>query len=86
MNEKLDDYFPLCKQYNSDLFNEVQHCYLIMTEVSNKMNVPLEEMLEFFYKGKLKLELIKEQEEVLQNYGCERNETLQEVQQDDGRG
>lgn len=65
--EDLEKSFPLCKECNPALYEEVCQHMLIMMEVSKRMGVPLEELLEFFYKGKLKLEVIKEQEEVLSN-------------------
>lgn len=63
--EGLEKEFPLCKECNPALYEEVCQHMLIMREVSNRMGVPLEELIEFFYKGKLKLDVIKEQEEVL---------------------
>ena len=64
----LQEMFPLCQEHNPELFEEVRHHVMVMEEVSNKMSIPLEELIEFFYKGKLKLECIQEQEEVLRKY------------------
>lgn len=64
----LQEMFPLCQEHNPELFEEVHHHVMVMEEVSNKMSIPLEELIEFFYKGKLKLECIQEQEEVLRKY------------------
>lgn len=72
----IEEKFPMCKEHNPALFEEVAHSLLIMCEVSEKMNVPMEEMMEFFYKGKLKLDLIKEQEEELEKYGRKENSVL----------
>ena len=67
--ESLKELYPCCYESNKGLFDEVAHHILIMQEVSCKMGVPLEELIEFFYKGKLKLDCINEQEEVLKQYG-----------------
>lgn len=63
--EELEEAFPLCKNHNEELYRDVLHHYKVMLEVSTRMNIPVEELMDFFYKGKLKMEFIKEQEEVL---------------------
>ena len=64
----LESLFPNCREHQTALYQEVEHQYMVMEEVSRKMSIPVEELIEFFYKGKLKLEALKEQEEVLKNY------------------
>ena len=67
----MDDFeklFPLCKEYNPKLYEEALHHFLVMKGVSEKIGIPLEELVDFFYKGKLRFEVIKQQEEVLQEY------------------
>lgn len=74
--ENLEKVFPLCREHNPELFEEVSQSILIMTEVSGRLKIPLCELIEFFYKGKLKIELIKEQEEALKNYEQRRDSLL----------
>lgn len=74
--------FPCCKECNPELYEEVCQHVLIMTEVSKRISIPLDELIEFFYKGKLKLEVIKEQEEVLNR--VKGNNILPEVQKNNG--
>lgn len=78
----MNDY-PLCRKYNPELYEEVVMHNMIMEEVAKKMNVPLEELVEFFYKGKIKLELINEQEEVLKNHE-QGNTVLRKMSEDNG--
>lgn len=68
--------FPLCRIHNPELYDEVASHIMIMDEVAKKMNVPVEELMEFFYKGKLKLDLINKQEEVLKNYEQRQGDTI----------
>ena len=78
--------FPLCKKYNRKLYDETLHHYLVIQGVSDKMGVPIEELIEFCYKCKLRLELIQNQEEVLKEYGSgEHNTVLRKVSKDNGR-
>lgn len=62
---KLASQYPLCKKSNPELFYDVCQYSLIIYDVAERVQVPMEELIEFFYKGKIKLDLIKEQEEVL---------------------
>lgn len=66
--KEFEKLFPLCKEYNPELYNETLHHFLVMREVSEKISIPLDELIQFFYKGKLRLDVIKEQEEVLKDY------------------
>ena len=66
--ERLKIQYPMCAEHNKVLFNEMVHHSLIMENAAESLGVPVSELIDFFYKGKLKLELIKEQEEVLQEY------------------
>lgn len=68
--------FPLCQEYNVELFCEVSHHMLIMQNAADKLEVPLEELIEFFYKGKIKLDTIREQEEVLRKHGGQKYDIL----------
>ena len=78
--------FPLCKEHNRKLYDETLHHYLVIQGVSEKIGVPIEELIEFCYKCKLRLELIQDQEEVLKEYGdSEHNTLLWEVSKDNGR-
>lgn len=71
--KEIEEAFPLCMEHNPDLFNNVCYHLLIISEVAEKINIPLEEMLEFFYNGKIKLDILKEQEEVLRRHGGQAN-------------
>lgn len=84
--EDFEKLFPLCKEYNRKLYDETLHHYLVVQGVSEKIGVPIEELIEFCYKCKLRLELIQDQEEVLKEYGdSEYNTLLREVSKDNGR-
>lgn len=80
---EIEEAFPLCRTHNKELFDEVAQHILIMSEVSKKVKVPIEELVEFFYRGKLKMDLIREQEEVLKQYE-QGDKLLREVSQNDG--
>ena len=81
-----EELFPLCKKHNRKLYDETLHHYLVMQGVSEKIGVPVEELIEFCYKCKLRLELIQNQEEVLKEYGSgEHNTVLRKVSKDNGR-
>ncbi|MEG1519327.1 MAG: hypothetical protein RR313_11020 [Anaerovoracaceae bacterium] len=67
--EELKETYPLCCEHNTALFEEVCQHVLIMEEVCEKINVPLEEVVEFFYNGKIKLNFIEEQEKELRKNG-----------------
>lgn len=60
--------FPYCEEYNNELYTDVMQHVKIMESTAEKVGIPLEELINFFYKGKMKLDLIKEQEEVLSDY------------------
>ena len=71
--KEFEEKFPLCKTNNKELYDSVLHHYLVMKSVSRRIKVPLEELMDFFYRGKLQLEVIKEQEEVLKDI-CQQKE------------
>ncbi len=60
--------YPLCKELSPELYQRTLHHYLVMKGVSESIDIPFEELVEFFYIGKSRLDVIKEQEEVLKDY------------------
>lgn len=81
--KQLSEKYPLSKKNNPELFYDICQHALILCDVAERVQVPMEELIEFFYKGKLKFDLINEQEEVLREYG-QGNTLLREMSQNDG--
>ena len=65
--EGLGQTYPLICKENKELFDDVCHHVIVMQDASEKLGVPFEEVMEFFYKGKIKLDLIKRKENELKN-------------------
>ena len=58
----MSEEFPNVKQYDAVLYESYLHHRLIMEEIADKMAIPLEELIDFFYKGKIQKDLIEREE------------------------
>lgn len=73
--------YPNVKKYDKELFYDYCHHRLVMEQISKKMNVPIDELMDFFYKGKIKSDLIEREEK---EYVRQSGNIVQEVSQDNG--
>lgn len=73
--------FPMVKKYDTVLFEDYMHHQLVMEQIAKKMCVPLEELMYFFYKGKIKRDLIEREEK---EYARQSNYNMREVSESDG--
>lgn len=83
IKEEFEKRYPLCLKFNKEMYNDVFEYYLIMSTVSDKMKIPVEELISFFSKGGNKLGELSKQEEAYKENEHKGNEILQEMQQDD---
>lgn len=74
--KRMTEEFPNVKKYDKCLFEDYMHHLLIMEQVSKKIEIPLDELIDFFYKGKIKKDLIQREEEC---YGRQSNNTMREM-------
>lgn len=61
--------YPHVKEVNPGLFDDYLHHYMVMEQVSDKIAIPLDELMCFFYKGKIKQDLMEREEYV---FKCQR--------------
>lgn len=80
--ESLEKKYPMVKKYDSCLFEDYLHHLMIMLQVSERIDIPLEELMSFFYKGKIKLDLLEREEE---EYGRQSVNFVREMSKDNGR-
>lgn len=61
----LEEKYPLCHRENRAMFDDMLHHVVIMEDAASKLNVPVEELMDFFCSGREKINSIKECEESL---------------------
>lgn len=73
--------FPMVEKYDEVLFEDYMHHRLVMEQIAKKMSVPIEELIDFFYKGKIKRDLIEREE---REYARQSNNLMREMSKDNG--
>lgn len=58
----LDKDYPLCKEKEEILFEEVSHYKMLMENIESKLSIPIEELYEFLIKAKEHYDLIEKKE------------------------
>ena len=58
----MSEEFPNVKEYDTRLFESYLHHRMVMEEIADNIAVPLEELIDFFYKGKIQKDLIEREE------------------------
>lgn len=73
--------YPMVEKYDEVLFEDYMHHRLVMEQIAKKMSVPVEELMDFFYKGKIKKDLIEREE---REYGRQSYNIMREMSKDNG--
>lgn len=76
IRESLEQKYPMVKKYDCCLFEDYLHHLMIMQQVSERIEIPMDELMTFFYKGKIKQDLVEREEE---EYGRQSNNSMREV-------
>ena len=53
IEQTMSEEFPNVKEYDTRLFESYLHHRMVMEEIADNIAVPLEELIDFFYKGKI---------------------------------
>ena len=62
IEQTMSEEFPNVKEYDTRLFESYLHHRMVMEEIADNIAVPLEELIDFFYKGKIQKDLIEREE------------------------
>lgn len=81
LKERMMKEYPNVEKYDKMLFEDYMHHRLIMEQIAKKLSVPIDELMQFFYKGYIKKDLIDREE---REYVRQSNNTVREVSKDNG--
>ena len=83
LEETMREEFPNVKEYDTRLYESYLHHRMIMEEIAENIAIPLEELIDFFYKGKIQKDLIEREE--MEYVSRQKSNLLREMPQDNGR-
>ena len=58
----MSEEFPNVKEHDIRLYESYLHHRMIMEEIADDIAIPMEELIDFFYKGKIQKDLIEREE------------------------